>query len=223
MLRRLFLIVALLPLTACKPFQSQYALDTVPPPDFSLEVAVATPWRGDVGALATPSQYVVMPNRALHAAIGPGATIQYFPPTTARLSHEQFAALWAIIDENKLREVQGLSDAQAARILLKIASEQKGGTIVGAKDMPAVEELAKESPADLAEQREDEAIARQDQQLVEATQMGVTPEDVSNPADAGFLTFSHPHEMGYFINHAAHGWCVFQLAHATPPVQPQAN
>ncbi len=32
-----------------------------------------------------------------------------------------------------------------------------------------------------------------------------------------------PHEMGHFINHAAHGRCVFQRADATPPVQPQAN
>ena len=118
MLRRLFLIVALLPLTACKPFQSQYALDTVPPPDFSLEVAVATPWRGDVGALATPSQYVVMPNRALHAAIGPGATIQYFPPTTARLSHEQFAAI-GLYDEHIIRDKPVLPawDLQLAKIL----------------------------------------------------------------------------------------------------------
>lgn len=101
-------------LTGCKPFQHPWAMSQTPPPDFSLEVSVDAPWQGADDPLTTPSQYVVLPDRKLHAAIGPGATNLYFPQPTATLSHNQYAMLWSIIDTHGLMKFEGLDALETA-------------------------------------------------------------------------------------------------------------
>ena len=48
------------------------------------------------------SQYVVEPNRNLRVALGPGASPDYFPSLTGRLSPRQFEAIYQLIDANHL-------------------------------------------------------------------------------------------------------------------------
>lgn len=170
--------------TACKPFQHPWAMSQTPPPDFSLEVWVIAPWQGADDPLMTPSQYVVLPDRKLHAAIGPGATDKYFPPPTANLTHQQYAMLWSIIDTNGLMSFDGLDVQQAVtetqmieRIETPVERELQAmpGEIQGAT--PGVEEILEQD----AERR----VIDEAEKLDEATRIGEPLTEEIEPGRSG--------------------------------------
>ena len=138
-----------------KPFQHPYALEQVPPPDLAIEVSIRSPWNGEADALTTPSQYIVQPDRRMHAAIGPGAGPHYFPPPTATLSHAQFALLWQIIEQHNLMTTSGLDAAQVDAIKQNI----KADTTVSQEALEAQSGVTVGTVAGQAELADDRAFA----------------------------------------------------------------
>lgn len=82
--------------------QGDRPIDAATPSDFWISLTVAGPSRAG-GVSATPramrpARYVMEPDRQLRAAVGLGASEASFPPALRRLSDEQVARLWRIVD-----------------------------------------------------------------------------------------------------------------------------
>lgn len=177
-------LVLVAALTGCKPFQHPWALKQSPPPDFSLEVTVLSPWQGPDDPLRTPSQYVVLPDRKLHAAIGPGATTHYFPQPTATLSHDQYAMLWSIVRNNDLMTFEDL-DAQAVAADEQAIEQVQTPQEQALDRMPGQVLEATESITEIREQNAEREMINEARDVEEAMVEGEPLSDKLEPGRTG--------------------------------------
>ncbi|MEM1107197.1 MAG: hypothetical protein AAGH99_00725 [Planctomycetota bacterium] len=106
-----------LALAGCVSPDRQAVLDAAAyPPDFTLEFFVTAdePLPGETGSPANrPAQHVVTPDRKLRAALGPGVSPRFHPPTTALLSKAEMTDLYRLAEASAEAEA-GLAPISAA-------------------------------------------------------------------------------------------------------------
>ncbi|MEX0654038.1 MAG: hypothetical protein WD534_13410 [Phycisphaeraceae bacterium] len=77
------------------------------PPDFAMIFTVehdAAEAEAGADPLARPAQHLVLPDRTLRVALGPGATHDYYPQVTARLTPAQMRELYRLVRAGELLE-----------------------------------------------------------------------------------------------------------------------
>ena len=106
---RYLIVVLFLAMQGCNPGASTTD-SSFAPPDFALQISTTS--RGiNQDPLEQTSQYILLNDRSLRVATGAGATGDFFPQLTRKLSPSEYEEVYQIVRQHKLLRFRSNTDS----------------------------------------------------------------------------------------------------------------